>query len=60
MMKVGDMITRVSHGERAVVRITRVIDANTVEVEPVSVAGYTAIGVPTRMRIKHGIPEDGE
>ena len=52
-MKVGDRVTRIEQGEQAIYRITRIIDDYTVEIEPISVAGYIAIGLPLRVKIDH-------
>ena len=49
---VGNFITRIEQGERVKYRIIEVDEATrTVKMEPVSVAGYLAIGLPVKMRV---------
>lgn len=52
-MKVGDQIRTKGtiSGMDTVHRIVKIIDEHTVEVEPVSVGGYVAIGLPVKIRV---------
>ena len=51
--KIGDRITRIEQGERVAYRVIDVDDAtHTVKMEPISVAGYTAIGLPVKATIE--------
>ena len=50
--KIGELIARIEHGERVVYRVVDVnVDTRTVRMEPVSVAGYLAIGLPARITV---------
>jgi hypothetical protein len=50
--KVGDQITRTEWGERVIYRVTDVNEATrTVKMEPVSVGGCQAIGLPVKATI---------
>lgn len=49
---VGATITRIEHGERVKYRIIAVDEpTRTITMEPVSVAGYLAIGLPVKMKV---------
>lgn len=51
--KVGDRITRMELGERVIYRVVEVNETtHTVKMEPISVAGYMAIGLPVKATIK--------
>jgi hypothetical protein len=55
--KVGDVITRREWGEQVRYRIIEVDPkTRTVKMEPVSVAGYMAIGLPAKATIERRNP----
>lgn len=59
--KVGDRILRIESGERCYYLITAVNQATrTITAEPISIAGYSAIGVPITMKIERRSAERRE